>query len=52
MTTHGRDRWGNRNFLDVDSTVDVRDDAGGTSSVARTFAVSPASDGSALTTAP
>jgi hypothetical protein len=43
---------GNRNFPGQDSTVDVTRDAGRTDSVARTFAVSPVSDGQALTTAP
>ena len=52
MTTHGRGRQRNQNFPGVDSTVDVRDVAGETNSVARTFAVSPVSDGRALTSAP
>ena len=43
---------GNRNFPGQDSTVDVTRDARKMDSVARTFAVSPVSDGLALTTAP
>ena len=43
---------GNRNFPGQDSTVDVTRDARKMDSVSRTFAVSPVSDGQALTTAP
>ncbi|HWJ22827.1 MAG TPA: hypothetical protein VNS52_10795 [Gemmatimonadaceae bacterium] len=43
---------GNRNFPGKDSTVDVTRDARKMDSVARTLAVSPVSNGQALTTAP